>query len=47
MKKLRLDEEEIMEGARKLHGLERIDQIKYAVLEKSGGISIVPEKGAR
>ena len=23
-------------------GLERMDQIKYAVLERSGGISIVP-----
>jgi len=25
-----------------IRGLERLEQIKYAVLERSGGISIVP-----
>jgi uncharacterized membrane protein YcaP (DUF421 family) len=35
-------EDEIMEEARKSQGLERFDQIKYAVLERSGGISIIP-----
>jgi uncharacterized membrane protein YcaP (DUF421 family) len=25
-------------------GLERMDQIKYAVLERSGGISIIPKE---
>ena len=34
--------EEIMDEARKSQGLERFEQIKYAVLERSGGISIVP-----
>jgi hypothetical protein len=29
-------------AAREIHGLERLDQIKYAVLERSGGISIIP-----
>jgi uncharacterized membrane protein YcaP (DUF421 family) len=38
----RIDEEDILEAARKTHGLERLDQIKYAVLERSGGISIIP-----
>ncbi len=35
---------EVMEKARQLQGLERLDQIKYAVLERSGGISIVPKQ---
>ena len=26
------------------HGLERLDQIKYAVLERSGDISIIPTR---
>lgn len=26
-----------------LQGLERLDQIKYAILEKDGGITIVPK----
>jgi uncharacterized membrane protein YcaP (DUF421 family) len=42
MAKARVDEGDIMEAARKLHGLERMDQIKYAVLERGGLISIVP-----
>ena len=45
MNRARIDEQEILVAARELHGLERLDQIKYAVLERSGGISIVP-KGA-
>ncbi|HUR23925.1 MAG TPA: YetF domain-containing protein [Acidimicrobiales bacterium] len=42
LKKVRVDEAEILHAARQLHGLERMDQVKYAVLETSGGISIVP-----
>jgi uncharacterized membrane protein YcaP (DUF421 family) len=38
----RIDESDVLAAARKLHGLERMDQIKYAVLESSGGISIIP-----
>lgn len=34
--------EDILEAARQKHGLERLEQVKYAVLEKSGDISIVP-----
>ncbi len=44
MKKVRVDEAEILHSARHLHGLERMDQVKYAVLETSGGISIVPRE---
>jgi uncharacterized membrane protein YcaP (DUF421 family) len=42
MNRERVDEGDIMEAARELRGLERLDQIKYAVLEKNGGITIVP-----
>lgn len=44
MNKSRVDEEDIMASARKSHGLERLDQIKYAILERDGGISIIPRQ---
>jgi len=44
--KSRIDESDIMETARAVHGLERLEQIKYAVLERDGGISIIPKAGA-
>jgi uncharacterized membrane protein YcaP (DUF421 family) len=44
MNKSRIDEEDILSAARKLHGLERMDQIKYAILERDGGISIIPRE---
>jgi len=43
MRKERVDENDIMASARMSQGLERMDQIKYAVLERSGGISIIPK----
>lgn len=43
MDKSRVDEEDIMSAAREAHGLERLEQVKYAVLERSGRISIVPK----
>lgn len=42
MKKSRVDEADILEAARRLQGLERMEQIKYAVLERNGGITIIP-----
>ena len=42
MRKERIDAEDILTAAREAHGIERLDQIKYAILERSGGISIVP-----
>jgi uncharacterized membrane protein YcaP (DUF421 family) len=33
---------EILEAARKAQGVERLDQIKYAVIERDGSISIIP-----
>jgi uncharacterized membrane protein YcaP (DUF421 family) len=38
----RVDEEDILTAARERHGLERLEQIKRAVLERNGAISIVP-----
>jgi uncharacterized membrane protein YcaP (DUF421 family) len=42
MNRSRVDEQDILESARELRGLERMDQIKYAILERTGTISIVP-----
>ncbi len=42
MKESHVDAEDIMEAARLSHGLERLEQIKYAVLERDGQISIIP-----
>ncbi len=44
MDKARVRDDEILEAARQTQGLERMDQIKYAVLEVSGGISIIPKE---
>jgi len=41
-KKARIDESDILEAARNSQGLERLDQIKFAILEKDGKISIIP-----
>ena len=47
MRGLRLDEDDILTAAREAHGIERLDQIKYAVVERSGGVSIVPKATAQ
>jgi uncharacterized membrane protein YcaP (DUF421 family) len=39
----RVDLDDVLSAARQLHGLERLDQIRYAVLERNGEISIIPE----
>ena len=38
---------EILAEGREKHGLERLDQFKYAILERHGGISVVPTDDAR
>ena len=40
----RVDVDDILEAARRWRGLERIDQIKFAVLERDGNITIVPRE---
>jgi uncharacterized membrane protein YcaP (DUF421 family) len=46
MRWARVTEEEIMEAARTRHGLDRPEDIRFAVLETSGEISIIPRKPA-
>jgi uncharacterized membrane protein YcaP (DUF421 family) len=46
MARERIDVGDILTAAREHHGLERLDQVKHAVLERSGGISIVPRDAA-
>lgn len=43
MAKEHVSEDDILTSARTKHGLENLDQVKYAVMETSGGISIVPK----
>lgn len=38
----RVDKEDILEAARQCQGLETLEEIKYAILERSGEISIIP-----
>lgn len=47
LEKSGLEENEILAAARESQGLERMDQIKYAVLERTGGISIIPMDAAK
>jgi uncharacterized membrane protein YcaP (DUF421 family) len=47
MDKARVDEEDILHAARELQGLERMEQIKYAVLERNGDITVVPKQESR
>jgi uncharacterized membrane protein YcaP (DUF421 family) len=42
LRRSRVDLEDVMEAARQQHGLERLDQVKFAVLEVGGNLSIVP-----
>ena len=47
MRKARVSEDDIMESARELRGLERMDQIKFAVLEVGGRITVIPAESAK
>jgi uncharacterized membrane protein YcaP (DUF421 family) len=43
MEKCKISNEDVLEAARESFGLEKMDQIKYAIVEKDGTISIIPE----
>jgi uncharacterized membrane protein YcaP (DUF421 family) len=43
MEKTKVDEHDVLEAARELHGLQSMDDVKYAVLERDGTISIIPK----
>ncbi len=44
MRRLRVHEQDVMAAARG-QGIERLEQIKYAVVERNGGISVVKQSG--
>jgi uncharacterized membrane protein YcaP (DUF421 family) len=44
LRRARLTEEDVLEAARRTHGLERMDEIKFAIFEASGRISIIPKR---
>jgi len=44
MDKVRVDEKEILHAARKLQGINSLEEIKYAILESDGEITIVPKR---
>lgn len=43
LKRARISVDDVLGAARELRGLEHIGQIKFAVLEPNGNISIIPE----
>jgi uncharacterized membrane protein YcaP (DUF421 family) len=47
LRRARISEEEILEAARRAHGLERMDEIKFAIFEANGRISIIPRRESR
>jgi uncharacterized membrane protein YcaP (DUF421 family) len=46
MKRERIDEEDILAAARETQGVANMSEIDYAVLEESGGISVIPKPAA-
>jgi len=44
MDRERIEENDILVAARRNPGLERLDQVKHAILEASGGITIIPKE---
>jgi uncharacterized membrane protein YcaP (DUF421 family) len=43
MREMRVDEADVLEAARRIHGLRDLGQVQFAVLETNGSISIIPE----
>ncbi len=44
MRRARIDEGDILAAARQTEGIDRLAQIRSAVLERSSGISIMPKQ---
>lgn len=47
MQRARVSEADVLAAGREAHGVERLEQIKYAVLEQSGSISVIPTPDVR
>jgi uncharacterized membrane protein YcaP (DUF421 family) len=45
MRIARVDKGDILGAAREMHGISSLEQIKYAILENNGTITIIPNKG--
>ena len=43
MEKERIDEDDVLNSARELHGLRGMDDVESAVLERDGTISVIPK----
>lgn len=41
-RRARLTEDDILESARDSQGIEKIEQVKFAIVERNGKISIIP-----
>jgi uncharacterized membrane protein YcaP (DUF421 family) len=39
---MRVDAEDILEAAQAQHGLMRMDQIRYALIQRNGQIAVIP-----
>lgn len=46
MERARVADDDVLTAARLRHGLERMEEVKYAVVERSGEISIIPRDKA-
>jgi uncharacterized membrane protein YcaP (DUF421 family) len=44
MARERVDESDILAAARETFGIESLDEIRYAILERTGAISIIPRR---
>jgi uncharacterized membrane protein YcaP (DUF421 family) len=44
LRKERVDEKDILEAARQIHGIQRMEDIAFAILERGGHISIIPTR---
>lgn len=44
MRRARIDIDDVLQAARERQGLESMEQIRYAVLERTGEISIIPKR---
>lgn len=44
LRRARLVEADVMEAARSSQGIETVDQIKFAILERNGKISVIPKE---
>jgi uncharacterized membrane protein YcaP (DUF421 family) len=47
MNKERIDVDDVLDAAREMHGIGSLEEIRYAVLERNGKISIIPTEAAK